>query len=273
MDKSQHKIIDPVECALAVIGIQSVISREVEKVLVADVKAMADLNDNVYKEARNIINGESSSVPLTSVPYKKMLIDLTEDFDAGQLEEMVNKFPAALHEISAPFLIKAKQTVKLLAQMFPRSQKTTLLGPENILPSALAIRKFATILDVIEDPMRVLAHISCGSLLKAQVTVVKEIFPSFSECLDDALAVAGENAKVAKKSFVLPAKVTIGYGTWKGLPRVNQNLANKLQDNFKQAQQQQNKPPGQEATETSVAAKEAMTGTQKALYPNLQKAG
>lgn len=267
--------IDPVESALAVIGVEPILSREVEKVRLSDVREMEGLTKRVYAEAKRVVDGEKSSVPLTAVNYKKMLKLLTDGFDQGQLEAMVAAFPASLHEISADFLIKAQQVVKLLQNLYPVATKQTLLGPENILPPALAIRKFAVALDVLNDPMRVFAHIACGSLLKAQATVVKEVYPSFSESLEDAFREAGENAKAKKQSFQLPGLATIGLQAWKGLPRVSPRLTSRLQNNFKQAAEEKDKPSNQASGgENSVLAKEAMTNTQKGLYPNtIQKAG
>lgn len=263
--------IDAVERALAVIGIEAVLSREVEKIRLSDVKDMVGLNKKVYQEAKRIVDGEKSSVPLTDVNYKRTLKELTDEYNAGQLESMVAAFPPALHDISGSFLVKAQEVVKLLRSLFPVTTKETLLGPENILPPALAVRKFATLLDVLNDPMRVLAHISCGSLLKSQVTVMNEVYPTFSECVTDAFKEAGSDAKAKKKSFVLPGLVAVGYGTWAGQPRVSPQLQKRLQDNFVNAETEKKKPPGSEGTSTSVVAKEALTNTQRANFPNALK--
>lgn len=271
IDPVEMKTIDPVECCLAVVGVESIVSREVEKVNLTQVKLMENLNKRCYTEARLIVKGEKSSVPLTTVPYKKMLGLLTEKFDAVQLEEMVAKFPPALHGISGDFLIKANQVVELLRGLFPMSVKDTLLGPESIMPSALAVRKFAVLLDVLNDPMRVFAHIACGSLLKSQSEIIREVYPEFSECVTDALTEAGTDAKAAKKSFQLPARVEIGYGVWAGIPRVNPRLQSRLQKNFAKADEEQAKPQGETGSSTSVAAKEALTQTQSATFPHAMK--
>lgn len=260
------KSIDPVESALIVVGIDAVLSREVEKVKLSDVKEMEGMTKFVYAEAKRIVNGEKASVPLTAIPYKKMLGLLTEKFDAGQLEAMVAAFPPALHEITGPFLLKANEVVNELRTLFPMATKETLLGPENIMPSALAIRKFGVLYDVINDPRHVLAHIACGSLLTAQVTVIEQFYPTFSACVTDALQEAGTNAKAAKKSFRLPPKVEIGYGKWAGIPQVNPRLATRLQKNFSSGDKEKT-PAGSEGSATSVAAKEAMTSTQRANFP------
>lgn len=262
--------IDPVEAALAVIGIKAVISREVEKVKLSDVKEMHDLNKRVFIEARKIVDGETSSVPLGALNYKKTLNELYEGFNVGQLEQMVAAFPTALHDIAGDFLIKAKQTVELMKSLCPVQTKQTLLGPEQLLPPELAVRRFATGLDVVDDPMHVLAHIACGSLLKSQVALVKEVFPTFSACVDAAFKEAGETRKAQKKSFRLPTKVEIGYGIWKGLPRVSASLHSTLQANFTKAQAEKPQPGAEQQSggQASVAAKEAMSSTQRGLYPN-----
>jgi len=268
-------IIDPVEAALAVIGVRPILSREVEKVLMIQVREMHELPKTIVKEAKLVVRGEKSSIPFGSVSYKKMLHDLTEDFNEQQLEEMVSKFPTALHAITSNFIVDAKKLIVFLRQLLPMQTKQTLLGPENIMPSAMAIRRFATTVDVLDNPMRVFAHIASGSLLKSQATAVQTVYPTISKAIDVALEEAGADEKANKASFQLPSLVTIGWYAWKGIPRVPPKLQQALQANFAKAQAEQPKPENQASGgQQSIIAKESMTNVQRSLYPSqTSKAG
>lgn len=264
--------LDPTEAILAVIGVKPILSKEVERVTMAQLHEAEDLGKRIYREAKSIINGETFDVPTVAINYKKMLHDLTEEFNEGQLQAMVAAFPAQLDSIAASFIVDAKKVVDYLKSMFPIRNKQTLLGPENILPSELSIRRFATAFDVLDNPMRTLMHIANGSLLKSQAKAVQQIYPSISEAISDALMDAGTDAKAAKKSYEVPARVSIGWSAWRNIPRISPQLQQRLQTNFVKAQQEQPKPQSQASGgQASVAAKEAMTATQRSLYSEATK--
>lgn len=262
--------IDPVECALAAIGLKPILSREVERVTMAQVAEMVSLPKRIYKEAKCIVQGEKYKVPTESISYKKMLKELTEQYSEAQLVEMLSKFPPQLHAISAKFLVKAQQTREYLLSILPIQTKQTLLGPENLPPSTLAIRRFTTTFDILDNPMKILTHIACGSLLKSQTDAAKLVYPTLSAAITDALKEAAIDEKAEKKSYQLPAKVAIGSSVWLGQPIVSPKLQTTLQGNFAKnkaqtpsPQQQGSQPSGN----SSVAAKEALSNTQHGLFP------
>lgn len=257
-------MIDPVESCLAVMGVRPILSKEVERFTRAKYHEMQALPRELRTLARDVCRGEKMRVPLGSVNYKAMLHDLTEGYDEAQVIAMVQTFPPELHELSAEFIVKAGEVVTLLRGLLPLATKETLLGPENLPPSAIAVRRFATALEVLDDPRRVFALIATGSLLKSQVAVARKVYPTLSAAIDDELEEAAVSMRAEKKSYRLPPKVEIGVGTWRGFPRVSASLRQALQDSFAQADQQQPAPP---RGDTSIAAHESLTGTQKSLYP------
>lgn len=271
------KTIDPTEATLAVIGLRPVLSREVERIKMEQARRVMSYAQDIYKEAKGIVRGEKSSVPLGNINYKKMLNQLFDDeFGMQQIVDMVNKFPPVLHAITSDFVVEAGNAIKYLRQLFPRQDKRTLTGAtQSLQPSAMAIRRFVTTFDVLDDPMRILAHIASGSLLKSQTGAVREMYPTISDVITDAFDEAEAYERAQKKSFQLPPFVQIGLTTWKGLPRLSPQLQQRLQQNFAVAKQTQAKQPRPqtEGTSQSIIAKESLTNTQKALFPQTSKAG
>lgn len=262
------KDIDHVECMLAVIGIRPIISKEVEKVTMAQAREALELPKTIYAKAYEVVCGDKFKVPRSGINYKKMLIDINEKYNEAQMIAMVEKFPPALHALRDQFIAKAQEVVKLLQSLFPMQTKTTMLGPENIAPPMLAVKRFVTSLDVLDNPLTVLEHIACGSLLKSQTVIMEEVYPTLSEAITDALIEAATREKAKAQSFRLPAKVNVGYGIWTGVPRVTPALQKRLQDNFAKAKEKKDSSPaGQSGTATSVVAKEALTPTQQGLFP------
>lgn len=259
------KVIDKTELALAVIGAKPVISAAVEKVTMAQVHEMEHLTKRIYDDAKAIVNGEAHKVPRPDVNYKTMLNELTEDFNTAQLTAMIASFPQPIEDIKGDFAIKAIQLVKFLLSILPVQTKMTMTGRENIPPSALLVQRFAVVYDVLNEPLRILSHIACGSLLNSQRDAVQLIYPTLSKAVDDAFTVAAENAKGEKKSFQVPPKCAIGWSTWKKLPLVSAQFGQRLQQNHAAAKQRkENASPS--TAQPSVAAKEAITSTQQTLY-------
>lgn len=271
------KPIDPAEATLAVIGIRPLLTREIERITMEQAHEIADYGKKLYAEAKRIVRGEKSSVPLGSINYRTMLNQLfSDEFNQEQIIGMVMQFPPVLHAVTSDFFVDAGLAIKYLRQLFPREQKQTQTSVVQALqPSALAIRRFVNTFDVLDKPMRILAHIATGSLLKSQMQAVRELYPTISPAIDDAFDEAKAYELAQKKSFQLPPLVQIGLTAWKGLPRVTPQLQSRLQNNFAAAKQtQQGQPrPQTEGTSQSIIAKESLTNTQKALFPQTTKAG
>lgn len=264
-------VIDPVEACLAVIGVRPIISKAVEKVRMPQVREMVELPKTIAKRAMEVLKGDVAKLAPHHINYMKFLDELTKDFNIKQLEEMIAAFPMELHAISSLFLVEAKKIIELLQRIVPIQTKETLLGVENLLPPALAVRRFVTSLEILDNPLRVFDYISCGSLLKSQVEIVKEVYPTLSECIEESLDEAAIHLRAQNKSYKLPTRVEIGTNVWKGLPTISVKMQAKLQANFAKADKEQPKPSGESGSSTSVVAKEALTNTQRTMFPQSSK--
>ncbi len=95
------------------------------------------------------------------------------------------------------------------------------------------------------------------------------MYPTIAKAIDDAIAQAIEGEKARKKSYELPPRAEIGIGAWHGNPQVDKKLHMTLQNGLEQAaQERQNAKPAPSSSQTSVAAKEALSPGQRANYPH-----
>jgi hypothetical protein len=261
--------IDPVESLLAVVGLQPFITKKLDKVTAVQMHEAADYNKLVSKLSKEVVSGEfARRMPAVGINYQKMLTDLSEKATDAELQEMLSKFPMQLHHLIGELAAKVQQMLDFLRGIFPVQTRTTILEETNILPSALAIQKFAVLFDVLDSPIRVFNHIANGSLLTSQAQVVRQLYPTIAKAIDDSLTESMDREKTQSKSFRLPVLVNIGIGKFRGLQSVPVDLQQRMQANFAQAKQQQGKPsPPAGQGVNSVAAKESLTNTQRASFP------
>jgi hypothetical protein len=262
--------IDLVEAAMAVIGVQPIVSRNVERFTKGKWNEADALGRRIQSAARDVCDGTmSTKIPLGSVNYNVILKDLTEPFNEAQLVEMVAQFPPELHELSSAFIMKAQEVVGSLRQILPIAEHKTIAGSHVVPPSQMQLRRFVSTLTVLDDPMRMFPLMAAGALLNTQTISVRKIYPSISRAIDEALQEAIEASKARKKSYELPPRAEIGVGAWRGNPQVDKKLHTVLQGGLEQAaQDRQNAKPQPSSAQTSVAAKEALSPGQRANYPH-----
>ncbi len=257
--------LDPVEVALAVIGVRPIISKTVERIGASAVAEMVAYPKRIEKAAREVCRGELSGVPFGDFNYAKTLKDLSEGYDEEQVAEMVAKFPPSMHDLAAEFVVKAAQTVALLTDIFPRQVYEDLLGPKIGIPAELTIRRFVSVLDVIDDPMRLFPLMGSGALLSTQRETVTRIYPTISAGITESLRECAARELARVKSFQFTPNANIGIGTWVGKPQVNAQLARALAASAKELNEKTSSP--QRPQRSSPLAKESMTNTQRSLYP------
>lgn len=262
---SHEVAIDPIEVALAVVGVRPIISRKVERIGAEAVRDMEAFGRRLEEGAKACARGDKMRVPLGDVNYDTMLRDLTDEYSEAQVLAMIEKFPPALKELAPEFIIKAREVVEYMLSLFPRQVRQTLAGPKNIPPPEMAVRAFVATLTVLDDPLRVFSLIGTGSLLVQQRDAMRAIYPTISTAIDEELddAVSDEAGKL--KSYEVPPLTEIGAATWAGRPTVSPALGAALQAAHAQAKQQAanvRKDP----ESADIVAKEAMSNAQRNMY-------
>jgi hypothetical protein len=265
--------IDPVEIALAVIGVRPIISKTVERVKAAQFDAMDRLPKRITELARQLCAGTLEELHFGDLSYTATLRDLSEEYDAGQVEKMVARFPDDHSDLAAAFVLKAKDVSVFLRGIFPITTTTSVSGFRNIRPPDIDVRKFVIVLDAVDDPLRVFGWMAAGALLKRQVAAVRAIYPTLGKAIDAAIDEAILDARTDKKSFELPVHTERGVNVWHGRPPIDPKLASALQAGYRKADAERAEPRQPSGGNTSALAKEAMTSAQKSLYPDALRSG
>jgi hypothetical protein len=259
--------IAPEEAALAVIGVRAVISRTVERITKAQLHEMDDLPKEIGKLAKSLCRDGMVETPTERVNYRPMLKQLSEGIKPQQLEEMVAAFPPGFHDLAGAFLSFSLQLVQQLQQMLPKSVFQTLAGYTNLVPSDVAVWRFANILGVLDNPLSVFSLMGTGALLKSQVGALRLVYPTLTKCIDEAIDEAKLDEQGVKQSWRFAPRAEIGVRVWTGTPRIDPKTLTALQANTQAAKDQQAAQKQQIADRTSQASKDTLTGTQRALYP------
>jgi hypothetical protein len=157
-------------------------------------------------------------------------------------------------------------------QRYPISQYQTIAGSTNLQPTDMKKFKFKSVLEMVNEPLRVFELMSTGALLKSQAHAVRTVYPTLSACIDAALMNETVSAKAAKASFELPPRAEYGVKNWLQKPQISQNAAVQSQKNHAHSNERQdaNKqpppPPNQSKTTgnmlTSSQRAEAKTPAQ-----------
>lgn len=259
--------IAPEETALAVLGIRPIISRSLERVKRSQFDEMGNLPKEISRLAKSVARDGMAEVPLDRANYRTMLRELSEGIKPNELQAIVEAFPADHHALAGAFLAFAVQLIQQLQKMLPRSVMQTYAGYRDLVPSDVAIWRFANILAVLDKPLTVFSLMGTGALLKSQVGAVRLVYPTLSACIDQAMQEAVLDERSAKKTYELAPRAEMGARVWSGTPRIDPKTLSALQANTQAAKDQQAAQKQQIADRASQSTKDDMTTTQRALYP------
>jgi hypothetical protein len=245
--------IDHVEALLVEVGIDSLISKKVEHIGIGRLRQAAKLPTEIRALARKLVRGELEPViRLSDFDWRGAVADLSAGWDPEQMIEMLHQFPPDYQAAASALIIKATKLIQELASGLPLSRYQTFAGAKNLIPADAHIFKFASVLEVIRDPLIVFPLMAGGALLKLQANAVRETYPSISAAIDAALFQATLAQKASKKSFELPPRVEKGVGNWTGKSLVGPAAMQQSQKNMAaQNERKQSaapppaKPPGQ----------------------------
>ena len=253
--------IAPAEALLATIGIKPVVSREVEKVHLYQLREAMALDKTVAKKATALVNGELEDEYADTIDYKAVLADLAKGFQAKQAQQMIAAFPGKYRSLGAGFIMLATSLATELQKMYPISQYATVMGTTNERPSDLKFWQFVNILEVLNDPLMVFPLMASGALLRKQGQAVRLVYPTLSSAIDNCLFQASVAAKTAKKSHELEPRAEIGVKAWFGQSPIPTPVLQLMQSNHMNAQAAQDNapqppPPGQSSNASYLSPSE-----------------
>jgi hypothetical protein len=263
--------IEPVELVLATIGVRPLISKTIEYFRKDQLEAADRIPSTIARMARQLTRGELEDVSLFETSYDATLKDLYDQWNQAQLEAMANALETNAPGIAEVLILKGGEVLDYLRQIFPRSSYQTFLGAANVVPSDVAIYQFESVLEVLENPLKVFPLMGKGAITKRQVAAVRMVYPTLSAAIDEAITNAVLDAKVAKQSYQLPPEAEIGVSRWFGNPAIPPQMSAQLQ-----AVQAKPKEPGPvvppaKTPHATTLAKESLTSAQRAAMGPISK--
>lgn len=251
-------VINPGELALACIGLSPIIKGEMPKVGLGRLNDMGNIPNEITKLAGKLADGELTYQPYAHEhSYKTLLARLSSPLAQHEVADLVGKFHIEAGDVATAFAVAAQQALSDLKAIFPVSVYKTYAGPKNIEPNADVVFQFLNRLDVVNDPLRVFPLIATGAILKSQVEIVREVYPTLSKAIDDAIAAAVAKRRASGSQinpYQLPPRAETGVAKWQGRkaefrpPKPN--------------------PPAPTTDEKSQMAKLKTTGPQKEIAPS-----
>jgi hypothetical protein len=258
--------VAPVEIMLAVIGLKPIISREVEDISPETLGKMDDLPIEIAKLAKRLVRSDKKIAPeYDSFDAQLAIDDLAAGWDVQQVVDMIRKFPVRYQAIGTALVVKSQAVIKQLMEGYPIAQYQTLSGSVNLKPTDLKKFKFKSILEIIDEPLRVFEFMSTGALLKSQAHAVRTVYPTLSACIDAAIMNETISAKAANKGFELPPRAEYGVKNWFQKSQVDASTLAQAQKNHVVANQRKEsarQPPP--APNEAKAAKNMLTSSQRA---------
>jgi hypothetical protein len=221
-----------VEGLLVEIGVDALISRKVEKVGIGRLRQAVKIPGEIRTLSRKLVRGElEPSIGLGEFSWRSAVSELAAGFDPEQIIAMTRAFPREYSAAASALIIKSIALIKELASGLPLTRYQTLAGSRNLIPADAHIFKFASVLEVIRDPLIVFPLMAGGALLKLQANAVRETYPTISAAIDMALFQATFVAKANKKSLELPPRVEYGVRTWMGKSPIEAGALQQSQKN------------------------------------------
>lgn len=238
--------ISLVEALLLGVGVDAVISRQVEKVNKTRLRRVARLPADIARLASKLVRGKLEPViPKGDFDWRKSVAELSQGWDVQQIIDTCRQFPPNYQAAASALVIKSMALIKELSAGLPLQKYQTFSGDVNLIPADAHIFRFESVLAVVRDPLVVFPLMAGGALLKIQSNAVRETYPTIAAAIDAAIFQATTSAKATKKSFQLPPRVEYGVRAWMGKPPTGQAALQQSQANVARmnARKQSAAPP------------------------------
>jgi len=252
--------IDTGEVIVAVIGLRPIISKKVEKVTKSDLDKIADFPMKIKRLAKQLVAGslkEKDEMPPEK--YDTFLERLTSPFDEAQIEKTIGSFPGDAEDKLSAMTI-AHRAFDLVASVLPKSVYQSMFSSANLAVSDPQWWTFQESFELLNDPLLVFNDIATGELLNSQATAMREIYPTISRAIDDAIKAANAEEIAKTKSFELPVNVEFGCATWFKMPI---DVA-PYQQSYTIGDAQRNASPQPSSSQSSAAAASSLSFAERA---------
>ena len=242
------------EALLAVVGLDKVLSGDPIRVTQEMRREAAALPGRMRKEMRAFLAGPDSFEQFRlpePVSYKQALARLVAPPDderriqqlaaMGSGDEML-----ALHEA-------ADRALAVLRPYVPIYYRQTATGPKTETPPDTAVARLRRALTVVNDPMRVLANMQAGTLLREEQQVLAGVYPLTYQDTAESVPVSLSALVAEKASFELPWRRDRLLRIFLGAETVTPELAARLHLSFVQDRQRSQAPATGKAPDIAKA--------------------
>ncbi len=252
--------IDTGEVIVAVLGLRPIISKKLEKVTKSDLDAIVDFPMKLQRLARKLVAGTlKAKEEMPPETYDSFLDRLTAPFDEAQIEATIGQFPGDGDEKLSAMTV-AHQAFDLVASVLPKSVYQSMFSSANLAVSDPQWWTFQESFELLNDPLLVFNDIATGELLGSQATAMREIYPTISAAIDDAIKAANAEEIAKVKSFELPVNVEFGCATWFKMPI---DVA-PYQMSYTIGDAQRNATPQPSSSQSSAAAASSLSFAERA---------
>lgn len=260
-------MIDIGEKWAAILGVTPVIDKKMPHIYIADRKRVENLETEILDMAEKLCNGTLGKLPWPNVPeYKGISGKLKEPINEDQLANMIGAIPDGNGDA---YRREAVEQYAFLINACPRSSRNTLAGPIPVRPDSVEVFRFNGLYRVANDPLYVIQLMSRGALLKEQTDACRNLYPSISSFIDDAIGEAITNCKAKNLTgYEVPYRADFGIRDWRGIPLVIKpyQYTYTIQDALKQ-----NTPSAPSKAVLSPESKASLSAAQSALYDTIKQ--
>lgn len=257
--------LDHIEALMSVVGVSPFVYRDVPMVTVSQLEEAGRIPATIEKLSRGLCKGELTGVGITALDYDKTVKMLYEDYQPEDFAVVSRAMAKNAAEFHMPLLTKVADVIQFLRSIFPRSSTATLEGQEQREPNAYDVYAFTAILDALNDPLTVFRGMSNASILNSQVAAVKQVYPTLSAAITDAVTEMPAELRAAKSSFHLDWNTEIGINKWLGNPPIDPDLAAMLRQC--QAMSPMNQPAPPPKPPKATHAQSALSDADRAGMP------
>lgn len=246
-------MIDIGESLLAVIGMRSVMSQDVERVTAPMWNEARSMDSKVRLLAAKLVLGtlDGENAGGAPVNYDRMLDELVEPPAIPQLMAMIESFPPDAHDEAGAFLMTAGRAYQYLRGLYPVDVDRQLLGGKNLPPSDMALTAFEFVLEAVDRPLSAFDLLDSGALLSTQAKALAACFPTLTRAVIMAILERITRERVREPEYEPPFSLALS--TLMGAPYIDPKTSAAMgaasqMEQAKQQQAQQGQPQPSSAT-------------------------
>lgn len=225
------------EFLLAAVGIDDVLTPGRLRFTAEQRNTAQRMSDRIVREIRRFLNQDEFE-PIPELPpfdFKAAAARITEGVDVARMVEAAEAFDGDANAALA-FAAAAGRCYDYLASLLPRATRPTVLGPEAITPSAVALGRFRRAHAVANEPMTVCRNLRAGVLSRDEAAALEACYPGLYEAVRQGTFEALAAYKVAHPKGQLTIAKTRQLEALMQTHSWSPELVRQMQEHFKQAE-------------------------------------